>query len=102
MKQVKRWIICQDHQKKLFPVELTVEETKLLCLVYEKNNREHWKHIPLCLGGRTRLSKNDKRLFETRHDAIDAKINQLNNSREEHLRRAEEILEEVRSLRNQR
>jgi len=103
MKLAKRWIICKDRvTNKLFPVELTVGETKLLFLVYEKNNLGHWKHIPSCLGYRTRLSKTDKRLFERRHDAIDATINQLIESREQHLKRAEEILEEVRQLRDQR
>jgi hypothetical protein len=99
----KRWIVCREsdhHAPKV--VELVGDETKMLFNVYEKNNKEHWNAIKWCLRFKSRLSKTDARLFESKNAAIDSYIASLEESRKEHLRRAEEIVEHIKQLREQR
>lgn len=93
-----RWIICKDDDKHI-AVEIFGRETKLLFLILEKDNKPLWRLVASCLKYRTRIAKNDPRLFETKHDAIDAKINELQAAREQHLKRSDRILEEIRQLR---
>lgn len=100
---ISRWIVCEDGGE-YHVVQVHGRETQKLFLVTEKDNPngKHWSLIKSCLRYRTRVDKNDPRLFSLRHDAIDATINRLQAAREDHLKKAEEILEHVRKLREMR
>lgn len=97
---ISRWIVCKDDND-YHVLQVHGRETAKLFLVTEKDNPDgkQWRLIKSCLRYRTRINKDDPRLFELRHDAIDAKINQLQAAREGHLKKAEELLEDVRKLR---
>jgi hypothetical protein len=71
------WIICKDGDTYI-PVQVNGRETKLQFLVLEKDNdKANWRRISSCLGYRTRLSKGDRRLFETKEAAIQGKLNDI-------------------------
>jgi peptidoglycan hydrolase CwlO-like protein len=95
----KRWIICEDQHDDLVPVEITVDETEKTIRVFEKhNNKETWRMIASCLRYRTRLSKNDHRLFNSKQEAIEKTIESLQAARESLSRKVQEATDKIAKL----